>query len=50
MQEGRSAFKISTDKPTGNRPLGSTRRRWKDNIRMNLKEMDINMRNWIDLA
>jgi hypothetical protein len=36
MEEG-SAFKISTDKPTGKRPLGRPRRRWKDNIRMDLK-------------
>ena len=33
-KEGRSAFKILTGKPTGKRPLGRPRRRWKDNIRM----------------
>ena len=43
--EGRSAFKILTGKPTGKRPLGRPRRRWKDNIRMNLKEIGINTRN-----
>jgi hypothetical protein len=37
MEEGRSAFIIVTDKPTGKRPLGSPRRRWEDNIRMYLK-------------
>ena len=37
MEEGRSAFKILTGKPTGKRPLGGPRRRWKDNIRMYLK-------------
>ena len=37
MEEGRSAFKILTDKPTGNRPLGRPRRRWEDNIRMDLE-------------
>ena len=36
MEEGRSAFKILTDKPTGKRPLGRPRRRWEDNIRMDL--------------
>ena len=43
MEEGRSAFKILTDKPTGNRPLG-----WEENIRMDLKEVGINTRNWVD--
>ena len=36
MEEGRSAFKILTGKPTDNRPLGGSRRRWEDNIRMDL--------------
>ena len=39
MEEGRSAFKILTGKPTGNRPLGRPRRRWEDNIRMDLEEI-----------
>ena len=30
--------------------LGRPRRRWKDNIRMDLKEIGINMRNWVDSA
>ena len=38
MEEGRSAFKISSGKPTGKRPLGRPRRRWEDNIRMDLKK------------
>ena len=38
MEEGRSAFKSLTGKPTGKRPLGSLRRRWESNIRMDLKE------------
>ena len=37
MEEGRSAFKIVTVKPTGKRPVGRPRRRWEDNIRMDLK-------------
>ena len=39
MEEGRSAFKILTDKPTEKRPLGRSSRRCDDNIRMNLKEV-----------
>ena len=38
-EEGRSAFKILTGKPTGRRPLGRPRRRWEDNIRMDLEEI-----------
>ena len=45
MEEGRSAFKILTGKPTGNRPLGRSRRRWEDNIRMDLEEIVINAGN-----
>ena len=46
--ENRSAFKILTGKPTGKRHLGRPRRRWEDNIRMDLKEIGINTRNWVD--
>ena len=48
--EGRSALKILTGKPAGKRPLGRPRHRWEDNIRMDLKEIDINTRNWVDSA
>ena len=47
MEEGRNAFKILTGKPTGNKPLRRPRRRWEDNIRMNLKEISINTRNCV---
>ena len=50
MEEGRSAFNILTDKPTGNRHLGRPRRRWKDNTRIELKEIGINTGNLFDLA
>ena len=46
----RSAFKILTDKPTGKRPLGKLRHRLEDNIRMDLKEIGISTRNWVDTA
>ena len=35
---------------TGKRPLGRPRRRWEDNIRMNLEEIGINAGNWVDSA
>ena len=42
MVEGRSAFKILTGRPAGKRPLGRPRRRWEDNIGMDLEEIGIN--------
>ena len=42
MEEGRSAFKIFTGKPTGKRPLGRPRRKCEDNVRID-KEININM-------
>ena len=50
MEEGRSAFEILTEKPTGKRLLGKPRRRWEDNVRMDLEEIGINARNWVDSA
>ena len=50
MEKGTSSFKILTGKPTGKRPLGRPRRRWEDNIRMDLKEIGINTRSWVDSA
>jgi hypothetical protein len=45
IEEGMSAFKILTGKPTGNRPLGRPRHAWEDNVRMYLKEIGISTRN-----
>ena len=50
MEECRSTFKILTGKPIGKRPLGRPRRRWEDNIRMDLKYIGINTKNWVVLA
>ena len=47
MEEGRSAFKILTCRPMGMRLLERPRRRWEDNIKMDLKEIGINTRNWV---
>ena len=47
-QSDSSAFKILADKPIGKRPLGIPRRRWEENIRMELKEMGIYTRKWVD--
>ena len=47
MEGGRSVFKILTGKHTGKRPLEKPRRRWEDNIRMDLEEIGINAGNWV---
>ena len=46
----RNGNNFLTGKPTGKRPLGRPRRRWEDNIRMDLEEIDINAGNWVDSA
>ena len=50
MEEGRRAFKILTGKPTGKRHLGRPRRRWEDNIRIDLEEIVINAWNWVEFG
>jgi hypothetical protein len=50
MAKGRNVFKILTVKPAGKKPLGRRMRRWEDNITMNLKEIRIYIRKWIDSA
>ena len=50
MEEVRSAFKTVTGTPKGNRRPVRPRRRQEENIRMDLKEIVINTRNWIDLT
>ena len=46
MEEGGRALNILKAKPTGKRPSVKPRCRWEDNIRMDLKEIGINTRNW----
>ena len=48
MEEGKNVFKILTGKHSENRPLGKPRHRWENNIRMDLKEIAVSMRNWVD--
>jgi len=50
MSEDRTAYKILIGKPNGKRPLGRPRRRWEDNIRMDLNEMGYEGREWRELA
>jgi hypothetical protein len=50
MGEGRGAYKILVGKPEGRRPLGRPRRRWEDNIKMDLQEVGWDDVAWIDIA
>ena len=50
IEEGRSALKILTGTSTKKRLLGRSRRRWEDNIIVDLKEIGTNTRNWVDSA
>ena len=50
MENGMRAFKILTGKTTGKIPLGRPRRRWEDNIRMDLEEICTNAGNLVDSA
>jgi hypothetical protein len=50
MGETRNAYRILVGKPERKRPLGIPRRRWVDNIKMDLREIGWNGRDWIELA
>jgi hypothetical protein len=50
MGEQRNAYRILVGKPEGKRPLGRPRRRWVDNIKMDLREIGWEGMGWIDLA
>jgi hypothetical protein len=50
MGEGRGVYRVLVGKPEGKRSLGSPRRRWDDNITMDLQEVGCGGMDWIDLA
>jgi hypothetical protein len=50
MGEGRSVYRVLVDRPKDKRPLGRPRRRWENNIKMDLKEIGIDGANWIQLV
>jgi hypothetical protein len=45
--EGRGVYRVLVERPEGKRPLGRPRRRWEDNIKMDLREIGIDGANWI---
>jgi len=50
MGEDRGVYRVLVGRPEGKRPLGRPRRRWKDNIKMDLLEVGCEGMDWIDLA
>jgi hypothetical protein len=50
MGEKRNVYRLLVGKPEGKRPLDTPRRRWIDNIKINLLEIGLNVVDWIRLA
>ena len=50
MGEGREMYRVLVGKSEGKRPLGRPRRRWEDNIIMDLQEVGCGGMDWIELA
>jgi hypothetical protein len=50
MGEGRGVYRSLVWKPERKGPLGRHRRRWEDNIKMNLQEVGCGVMDWIELA
>ena len=50
MGEGRGVHRVLVGKPEGKRPLRRPRRRWEDNIKMDLQEVEGGCGDWVELA
>jgi hypothetical protein len=50
MGEDRGVYRVLVGKPEGKRPLGTPRRRWGDNIKMDLQEVGGGRGDWMELA
>ena len=48
--ETRSVYRVLVGKPEGKRPLGRPRRRWEDNIKMDIQEEGCGVMDWIELV
>jgi hypothetical protein len=48
--KGRGVYRVLVGRPEGKRPLGRPRRRWDDKIKMDLREIGIDVAKWIQLA
>jgi hypothetical protein len=50
IEEGTGVYRLLVGSPEGKRPLGRPKRRWEDNIKLDLREIWIDEANWIQLA
>ena len=50
MEEGKGVHKVLVGKPEGKRPLGRPKRRWEDNIKMDLEDVGRGCGDWMELA
>jgi hypothetical protein len=50
MGEGRGVYRVLVGRSEGKSPPGRPRRRWEDNIKMDLREIGFDGANWIQLA
>jgi hypothetical protein len=50
MGEGRDVYRVLVWKPEGKRPLGRPRRRWDDNIKMDLQKVVCGSMDWTELS
>ena len=50
MGEGRGVHRVLVGKPGGKRLLGRPRRRWEDNIKIDLQEVGVGCGDWMELA
>jgi hypothetical protein len=48
MGEGRDVHRVLVGKPEGKRPLGRPRRRWENNIKMDLQEVGVDCGDWME--
>ena len=50
MGESRGVYRVFVGEPEGKRPLGRPRRRWEDNIKVDIQEVGCGGIDWIELA
>jgi hypothetical protein len=50
MGEGKDVYRVLVGRSEGKRPLGRSRHRWEDNIKLDFRELGIDGANWIHLA
>jgi hypothetical protein len=50
MGEGRGVYRVMMERPEGKRPLGRPRRRWENNIKMDLQEVGRGCGDWMEMA